>query len=295
MHTFHGAWPALLTPFTADDQVNVPVLKDVVEYLLAKRVDGLYVCGSTGEGVFMSVAERKLVAETVLAQVNGRVPVIAHVGAMAVGDVVDLARHARNIGLAGVSSIIPPLYRDAQSLYTFFSTLGEAVPDLPLLPYILSPDFNVVALMRRLMDIPNVAGTKYTGPNMHEFRQLVTLREEGWSIFSGMDEQCVFAAMFGSCGNIGSTLNFMPGVYRAIHACVESGDLVQARDLQLRANRVTGIMLDFGFMGAMKAVMEWLGFPCGHPRLPHLSLPDEKREALQVELNAAGFAELADM
>ena len=66
MAIFKGAWPALLTPFTADDQVNFPVLHGVVDYLLAKGVDGFYVCGSTGEGVYMSVDERKKVTEAVV-------------------------------------------------------------------------------------------------------------------------------------------------------------------------------------------------------------------------------------
>ena len=295
MRAFHGAWPALVTPFTTADQVNVPVLKTLVEYLVGQRVDGLYICGSTGEGVYMLAAERKLVTETVLAQVNGRLPVIAHIGAVALRDALDLARHAQSAGVAGVSSIIPPFYHQAQSLYGYFAALGEAVSDLPLLPYILSPSFDALALMRQLLDIPNVAGAKYTGPNMYEFREIIALRDGGWSIFSGMDEQCVFAAMFGACGNIGSTLNFMPKVYRAIHACVKRGDLAQAQELQLRANRVTGVMLTFGFMGALKVAMARLGFPCGRPRLPNLPLSEEKQAALWAELDRVEFSSLVDM
>ncbi len=80
MRSFNGVWPALVTPFTAENTVNVTVLRELVEYLIDKRVDGFYVCGTTGEGIYMSVEERKLVAETVLEQVSGRVPAIVHVG-----------------------------------------------------------------------------------------------------------------------------------------------------------------------------------------------------------------------
>jgi dihydrodipicolinate synthase/N-acetylneuraminate lyase len=76
MRTFGGAWVALVTPFTADNQVNVPVLQDLTEYLLGKGVEGLYLCGLTGQGMNMSVPERKLVVETVIGQVNKRVPAI---------------------------------------------------------------------------------------------------------------------------------------------------------------------------------------------------------------------------
>lgn len=56
--TFHGAWPALITPATADGEVNCAVLRDLVEYLIGKGIGGLYVCGSTGEGLQLSVEER---------------------------------------------------------------------------------------------------------------------------------------------------------------------------------------------------------------------------------------------
>ena len=76
MRHFQGAWPALVTPFTADGKVNVPVLRRLVDYLLGKGVGGFYVCGSTGEGIYLSLPERKLVLETVIEQVNRRAPAI---------------------------------------------------------------------------------------------------------------------------------------------------------------------------------------------------------------------------
>ena len=136
MFNFNGAWPALVTPFTAEDKVNVGVLRELVEYLIDKRVGGFYVCGGTGEGLFMSPEERKLVTETVVDQVNGRVPVIAHVGSMVVGDAVDLAEHAQETGAEGISSVIPPMFQNSESLYAYFERVGAAAPDIPLLTYI---------------------------------------------------------------------------------------------------------------------------------------------------------------
>ena len=295
MRSFNGVWPALVTPFTAEDTVNVPVLRELVEYLIDKRVDGFYVCGTTGEGIYMSVEERKLIAEIVLKQLRGRVPAIVHVGCVSVRDAVALAQHAQRVGAAGVSSILPPFYSNPQSLHNYFATIAAAVPNLPLLTYIFGGPMDAVALMREWMKIPNVVGTKYTGPNMYEFRHIVELRSDGWTVFSGMDEQCLFAAMFGASGNIGSTLNFMPGVYREIHACCKNGDLTRGRELQIRANKVTSVLLPFGFPGALKEVMGMLGFDCGKPRLPNLPLLEEKRDSLHAQLEAVDFSKLAEM
>ena len=295
MSSFNGAWPALATPFTDEDKVNVGVLRELVEYLIDKGVGGFYVCGGTGEGLFMVPEERKLVTEIVVDQVNGRVPVIAHIGSMIVGDAVQLAEHAQEVGAAGISSVIPPMFQNSESLYTYFARVGAAAPNIPLLTYIFGGPTDAVALMRQLMDIPTVAGAKYTGPNMYEFREIVELRGDNWSIFSGMDEQCIYAAMQGACGNIGSTLNYIPGIYREIHDSYKKGNIAQGQHLQVRANQVTGVLFSFGFFGALKEVMRMLGFDCGQPRLPHVPFAEGKRDDLRAQLEAIDFFTVAAM
>ncbi len=295
MSSFNGAWPALVTPFTDEDKVNVGVLRELVEYLIDKGVGGFYVCGGTGEGLFMVPEERKLVTEIVVDQVNGRVPVIAHIGSMIVGDAVQLAEHAQEVGAAGISSVIPPMFQNSESLYTYFARVGAAAPNIPLLTYIFGGPTDAVALMRQLMDIPTVAGAKYTGPNMYEFREIVELRGDNWSIFSGMDEQCIYAAMQGACGNIGSTLNYIPGIYREIHDSYKKGNIAQGQHLQVRANQVTRVLFSFGFFGALKEVMRMLGFDCGKPRLPHVPFAEGKRDDLRAQLEAIDFFTVAAM
>lgn len=295
MFGFSGAWPALVTPFTFEDKVNVAVLQELVEYLIDKQVGGFYVCGGTGEGLFMSPEERSLVTETVVEQVNGRVPVIAHVGSMVVGDAIQLAKHAQEVGAAGISSVIPPMFQNSESLYAYFARVGAAAPDIPLLTYIFGGPTDAVELMRELMAIPTVAGAKYTGPNMYEFREIVELRGDNWSIFSGMDEQCIYAAMQGACGNIGSTLNYIPGIYREMHNSYRKGDIAKGHELQVRANQVTRVLFSLGFFGALKEVMRLLGFDCGKPRLPQLPFGEERRAELRAELESIDFFTVAEM
>ncbi|MCP4166334.1 MAG: hypothetical protein GY759_10625 [Chloroflexi bacterium] len=295
MRTFSGAWPALITPFTDNDQVNEQVLQRMVEYLIEKGVGGFYLCGRTGEGPSMSLLERKRVAETVVAQVKGRLPVIIQVGTSVVPDAVELARHAQTIGADGVSSLIPERFSSSQSIYDYYSIVANAAPDLPFFPYIFGSEIDAEALMTSLLAIPNVAGTKYTSPNMYELQFIASMRDSDWTVFSGMDEQCMFAAMWGSKANIGSTLNLMSGAYKEIHRLVQSGDVAAAQTIQLRANQVTRTLFSFGFMGALKASLGLLGYECGQPRLPQLALPRDKHEALSDALNDVRFRELADM
>jgi N-acetylneuraminate lyase len=293
VRTFEGFWPALITPYTPDDEINVPMLQTLVAHLLAKGVSGFYICGSTGEGPLQSVAERMLVAETVLAQAAGRVPVIVHVGAAVINDAVALAEHAQAAGADGISSILPPVVYDARGVVPFFARVAAAAPDLPFMPYLYGYAKDAVALMHELEHIPNLAGTKYTAPNMYEMSQIAAFRQEGWTVFSGMDEQAVLGLQYGAAGMIGSTLNFMPGAYREILSAFRAGNVMHAVAMQQRANAVTALLISMGFAGAFREVMCMLGFDCGAPRLPNLPLAGEKRAALRVALNNVGFPAIA--
>ncbi|MHB0877721.1 MAG: dihydrodipicolinate synthase family protein [Anaerolineae bacterium] len=294
MRTFGGAWPALITPTTPEGGVGFPALESLVEHLLTRKVDGLYICGSTGEGLLLSPEERRQVAERVLALVEGRVPVIVHVGCPATRDAVALATHAGKAGAAGVSSVLPVIGTGMASTHLHYQAIAAAVPDLPFLPYLFGGQTDAVTLMRSLLAaIPNLAGGKYTGSDMFELGRLLELRDEGWTVFSGMDEQCVFAAMFGAPGCIGSTLNLMPGLYRELRRSCAAGDLARALELQKAANRVTAVLISFGFVGALREAMRLIGLDCGQPRLPHPAVPDEKRQALHEALRGAGLIEVA--
>jgi len=294
MGSYHGAWPALLTPVTSSGHVNIEVLRQLVEHLVRKAIGGLYLCGNTGEGLWMSLDERKQVVETVADQLEGRVPFIVHVGSVSTRDAIALARHASEFGAVGVSSILPPLVSGLEAVYLHFRAIADAVPTLQFYPYLYGGQADAVTLMRGLLErIPNIGGAKYTGPNMFELWQLSELEDDNWTIFSGMDEQCLFAAMSGAPANIGSTLNLMPGVYREMRTRYEAGDFDTALELQIKTNRVTRVLLAFGFPGALREAMGMLGFDCGAPRLPHPPLREDHRSALREALLSAGIEDLA--
>jgi len=152
-----------------------------------------------------------------------------------------------------------------------------------------------VELVLDLLHIPNLAGTKYTGPDIYELRRIVGLRDEGWTVFSGMDEECPFAAMSGSSGNIGSTVCVMPGVHRKIRELCETGNLLKGLALQNEANAIITIMHRFGFAAALRETLSMLGFECGQPRLSDLPLQEGAQDALRTELEAAGLSRLTSM
>lgn len=110
MFKITGTLPALLTAFDAEGNVNLTAMRDLIEWHLTQEVPGFYILGSTGEGLLLTEAERRTVAEAVVKQVKGRVPVVVHVGAIATQTACDLAAHAEQIGADAASAIPPPSF-----------------------------------------------------------------------------------------------------------------------------------------------------------------------------------------
>jgi len=298
MRTFKGFMPALVTPFGSDGATERDHMHKLTAYHLGKGVAGFYVCGSTGQGIYTSVENRKLAAEAVIAEAAGSAPVIVHVGSMVVSDAVELARHAASHGAAAISSVLPPTYTVIDSLVEYFTAISNAAPELPLLPYLLSTQLDVLQLMERLCAIPTVAGTKYTGPNMDEMMKIAEMGRAisasgSWTVFAGMDQQCVFAAMAGADGNIGSSLNVIPGAYRRIWELVAADRHREAMEFQIRATAVIDTLRRYRYAAALRHALTMLGVPCGPPCLPELPLDASRTRALEADLEKVGFAELA--
>lgn len=296
-----GAWPALITPASADGGVNLTALRDLIDYMLAKNVDGLYLLGGTGEGLVIDAADRRSVVETAVDQVRGRIPIIVHVGSIRTTEAAALASHAQEHGADGISSVLPVYLGGLEATYRHYGAIAAAAPDLQFFPYLFGGQIDATSLMKELIcRIPNVGGAKYTGPNMYEIAEIIALGGDlpagrGWSIFSGMDEQCIFAAMMDAPGNIGSTLNVMPGPYLEMHKCYAAGDLAHAIALQKQANRLTAAMIKHGVGAAMRVAMRDLGIDCGPLRLPQEPITPEKEEVILADLKEAGLAALAAM
>ncbi|MXZ20507.1 MAG: hypothetical protein F4Y84_07865, partial [Caldilineaceae bacterium SB0665_bin_25] len=233
--------------------------------------------------------------------VCGGISVFVFVGSFSTVEAAALACHAQEQGADGVSSVLPVYLGGLEATYRHYGAIAAAAPGLPFFPYLFGGQIDATSLMKELIcRIPNVGGAKYTGPNMYEIAQIIDLGDDlpagrGWTIFSGMDEQCLFAAMMRAPGNIGSTLNVMPGPYTKMRACCDAGDFAQALALQKQANRLTAVMIDRGVAAALRVSMKALGIDCGPLRLPQETISPQKEEILLAELEEAGLAALAAM
>jgi N-acetylneuraminate lyase len=282
-----GIFPALVTPISQDDTINTRALCELIEFLLDQRADGFYLCGNTGEGMLLTEAERRHVAEVAIRQVRGRVPVIVHVGAPATAMAERLAAHAREAGAYAVASV-PPFYFpvDNQGIADHYRRI-QLAGGLPLYLYNI-PDVTRVslsaALVLNLLREGRPLGLKYTSYDMLSFRDILEACGPELNVFAGPDEMLLPFLLMGAHGGIGTTYNCMPHLFVELYAAWKDGDIERARELQFQIDRVILVLRDHGVVPAVKAVMGMLGIDCGGPRGPLRALTPEQRERLGQQL-----------
>ncbi len=289
---FSGIFAALITPFTKTGEVNKQAIKDSVDYLLSKGINGFYVCGGTGEGLLLTEKERNLVLDTTVSQVNHAVPVIAHVGAPSTQEAEALAKHAAANGADAVASI-PPIYYSVgrEGIVEYYRRLAEAAGN-PVFFYNLpaSTNFSLNAdLASTLFQQNIIQGVKYTSSDMLNLRIIMDACGQKLKVFSGPDEMLLPFLTMDVLGGIGATFNCMPEIFVGIYQSWKNGEIEKAKQLQVKANRVISAFIKYGVIGAVKASMGFLGIDCGDPRGPLPSLSDEQKENLKNDLREVGF------
>lgn len=292
-HPLAGILPATLTPFDADGRFARAPFEQLVARVFDAGVHGLYVCGTTGEGLLMSVAERQAVVEAAVAAAPRHGKVVVHVGAGAFDDVRALTRHAAQAGAAAISSLPPagPGFGFAETL-RFYSDL-TSVADLPLIVYYFPqvyPGISTRAQIEELCALPGVAGVKFTDFDLATLAATATVSDR--VVYNGRDEVLAAGLLMGAHGAIGSFYNIVPELALAIASHAATGQWTEARAAQDVLNRLITTVLAFPLFPALKQILTWMGEPFGDCLSPRPPLDAMQREALRTALVEAGFEAL---
>lgn len=264
------------------------------------EVDGVFICGTTGEGVSLTTAERCLMAEKWVDVADESMPVIVHVGHTSVEESRLLAGHAQQIGAFGVAAIGPFFFRPRtiDDLADHCAVIAGACPDLPFYYYhiplltgvnLSMPEFLIKATAR----IPNFAGIKYTDSNLMDFALCRDKASPKQEIFFGWDEIMLSALASGASGFVGSTYSFMAPLYRNLIDAFESGDLPEARNCQRRVQAMVKVMQENGGLPAGKAIMKIIGIDHGPPRLPLKAVNRQAFAEMEKALGGIEFAKVS--
>jgi N-acetylneuraminate lyase len=287
---FAGPYAAVLTPFDETEVLDLGRLEPLVESLYAGGMRGLYVGGSTGEGLLTGLEERKALLERVVALSRGRGQVMAHVGAMSTREACELASHAAGAGADAVSSVPPMYYRFSPGeVKAHYADVASAAGGLPVVVYHIPravPPGVGVELMGELLEIRGVAGIKFSELNLYEERRLIAAYGEGGlTVFHGMDETLLGGLMMGAGAAVGGTYNIQPRNVSRLWSAWERGDWAEAARVQHRVAAVVEAIQAAGQgVAAMKAILGWRGLDVGRCRRPLRALTAEREAALRAAL-----------
>lgn len=299
---FRGLVAAPFTPFKAPGgAVDYARIDALAEGLIANRVAGAFVCGTTGEGVSMTVPERMRVAARWQACAGSRLRVIVHVGHTALGEARALAAHAQKIGASAIGCMAPYCFKPskADDLVAFCAEVAAAAPALPFyyyhIPSVTGVTVPALEFLKAAADkIPNLAGIKFTHENLMDFAACVRFEGGRFDALFGRDEMMLAGLSVGAQGAIGSTFNYAAPAYHRLIAAFRRGDLAAAQEAQDRANAMIAVLIRYGGMPpAGKVFMRSIGLDCGTVRLPLRPLTEAQAEALCAEAEAVGFRSFA--
>ncbi len=282
MNKYKGIFPAFYACYDENGDVSAERTKAYAAFLIEKGVSGLYVCGSSGECIYLSVEERKKILEAVMEVAGGRVTVIAHVACNNTKDSCELARHAEALGVDAIAAIPPIYFRlPEKAIAKYWNDISAAAPLTDFVIYNIPQLAGVsltLSLLDRMLENPRVIGIKNSSMPVQDiqmFKRQAQLRDRELVVFNGPDEQFISGRIIGADSGIGGTYGVMPELYIKMDEALLEGDLEKARTLQNLANEVTYTMCSAqGNMYAVaKAVVEKrTGIALGGVRAPLLNL-----------------------
>ena len=269
---YQGIIPAFYACYDAEGKISPEGVRALTRWFVEKGVKGLYVGGSSGECIYQSKEERKVVLENVMAEAKGKLTVIAHVACNNTADSQELAAHAESLGVDAIASI-PPIYfhLPPYAIAKYWNDISAAAPNTDFIIYNIPQLAGValnVPLLKEMLKNPRCIGVKNSSMPTQDIQMW---RDEGAIVFNGPDEQLISGLVMGATGGIGGTYGAMPELYLKLYECVKEGRLDTALEIQNDCCRIIyKLCSGHGNMYAMiKEVLRKMGCPdCGSVRAP---------------------------
>ena len=288
---FKGIIAANVTPFTEDGSLDVEALRSELNYLLDKGVNGFFVGGTYGEGPMMSPEEYGAYIQTVTKTVNGRVGIIAQIGATSLNQALQQAKYAEEAGVDALAAIPPFFPHDDVAVYEYYRDLC-ANTHLPLYIYNnparsgckISP-----ALLGKIAKIDGIAGMKDSCDSITEFTKYKAAAGPDFNLLIGNDDFTLSALTMGADGGVIVLAGVFPEIYLDMYKAFHNGDLETARALQNRAIEIRQVLKGGPYISTYKAVLNMLGRKAGYSKKPIRCLTAEEEAKIRKGLTDLGI------
>ena len=283
MDKYRGIFPALVTPYKKNGEVNEKSLREIININIEKGVTGFYVNGSASETFLLSLEEKKQIIDIVADEVKGRKIVIVHVGSISTREAVALAKHGAKGGVDGISALPPFYYKFSfPEIKGYYQDIMDSV-NLPMIVYNIPTLTGVQFSMEQfceLLEDERVIGVKHTSMNLCEIERFQVHTNK--FILSGYDDIFLGGLSMGAIGAIGTTFNVMAEKYIVIQKHFMEGNIEEAFSLQREVNHVIEVLMRVGLSQGVKYGLEKQGIECNGCRKPFKELSAEDKMELDA-------------
>jgi len=275
-----GIYAPIVTPFDADENINYPVYKQLIEFLIGNRIAGLIPGGTTGEVYALSTSERLDTFQFVKEQVGGRALLLAGTNAGSTREVIQFSETAEKMGYDALMVAVPPYSRPNQhELLSHFRDVANAV-HIPIVlynfPWRAGSEIGYPVL-DGLTESATVIGIKEASSDMTRVYEMRLRYGDRYQIICGSDDQALDYFLWGSTAWIGGAASCLPRQHAEVLEAALEGDFVTAR---ARMDKLMPFLRNIesgGYCQKVKYACGMQGIPVGNPRRPLLPLADEER------------------
>lgn len=280
---FKGCATAIVTPFDENNNVNYEEFKKIVNYQIDNGVNGIVVCGTTGEAATMTKEEKEELIKYCVKIVNKRVPVIAGIGSNNTKQVLENENFANNIGVDGLLVVTPYYNKTTQKGLIEHCKIIAQNTDLPIILYNvpgrtgvdIKPDTYF-----ELSKMENIVATKEASGDISKILKIRELCGENLNIYSGNDDQIVPILSLGGIGVISVLSNILPKYTSDITKYYFENEINKAMNMQIETSKFISALFKEVNPIPIKAIMNNYGFNCGKPRLPLIECSSKLQEEL---------------
>lgn len=293
LEKYMGIIPAFYACYDNDGNISPQGVRALTDYFVEKGVKGVYVNGSSGECIYQSVEDKKLILENVMEQSKGRLTVIAHVACNNTADSMELARHAQSLHVDAIAAI-PPIYfhLPEHAIADYWNEISAAAPDTDFVIYNIPQLAGValtMSLFAKMRENPRVIGVKNSSMPVQDIQMFKQAGGDDYVIFNGPDEQFISGRVIGAQGAIGGTYGAMPELFLKMDEYVKAGNMARACEIQYAVNEIIYKMCSahgnmYGVIKAILKINEGLELGGVRKPLPSLIPQDHKivEEAAQM-------------
>lgn len=285
---YRGVIPAFYACYDDKGNVSGERAKKFASFLIDKGIKGLYVGGSSGECIYQSKDDRKLILESVMEVAKGKITVIAHIACNNTADGEELAAHAEKLGVDAIAAI-PPIYFHLPdyAIADYWNDMSKAAPNTDFIIYNIPQLAGValnIPLYKKMRENPKVIGVKNSSMPVQDIQMFKDVAGDDSVIFNGPDEQFVGGRIMGADGGIGGTYGVMPELFLAADKAVRDCDFKKAQDIQFKIDRIIYAMCSChgNLYAVMKEILRKQGIDIGGVRKPLADIIESDKSQIDI-------------